>query len=359
MSEHSEQDLTYAAELREGIHREALAIVRKTRPHVTEVVDRHPVEDYFQEHWDYPGRWYTIVAIPSGYGSRKALIDSIVRDTLTADGPVPQREPGRRKLTKQLDAKPDGYREKFTVDVDQSSRSVRAVGMDAAGRHILEHYEEYSIGSATGSTAAYYVLTDTEYKRYARMALVNGHLNEADYKCLTTAQKKAPQKAQEQEADSFFVLLAEYPDLSVDYCIVKREGRYLGYESHRTALKTAWRTPFAADEGVKPLQGNPALAAGKRITVGELFSSDYRDGELNYRRAFLYPPHGNRYTGKDFVRVNAALFPKGTDGLEVYAWTTDWSDYFDDGHEWWGALCLTVYDQALDRFVVITASATD
>ena len=79
MSKYSEQDLNYAQEFREGIHREALAIVRRTRPHITEVVDRHPVEDYFQEHWDYPGKWYTIVAIPSGYGSRKALVDAIVR----------------------------------------------------------------------------------------------------------------------------------------------------------------------------------------------------------------------------------------------------------------------------------------
>ncbi len=87
--------------------------------------------------------------------------------------------------------------------------------------------------------------------------------------------------------------------------------------------------------------------------------SDYRDGELNYRRAFLCPPQESRYTGKDFARVNAALFPQGTDGLEVYVWTTDWSDYFDEGHEWWGALCLTVYDSSMGRFAVIMASATD
>lgn len=188
MAKYSEQDLKYASELREGVHREALAIVRKTRPHITEVVDRHPVEDYFQEHWDYPGQWYTVVSIPYGYGSRKALIDAIVRDTLTADGPTVRREPGRR-LSNQLDAKPSGYREIFTVDVDQKSHSFRAVGVDSAGRYILEHCEEYSLGSATGSTAAYYILTDAEYRRYARLALVNGHLDEADYDRLTANQK--------------------------------------------------------------------------------------------------------------------------------------------------------------------------
>ena len=181
MAQYSEQDLKYAAELRESVHREALAIVRKTRPEITEVVDRHPVEDYFQEQWDYPGRWYTVVAIPSGYGSRKALVDAIVRDTLTDAGNAARREQGRKRLAEQLDAKPPGYRELFVVDVDQGSRSFRAVGADAEGRHILEHYEEYSLGSANGSTGAYYVLTDAEFKRYARLALLNGRLTQAQY----------------------------------------------------------------------------------------------------------------------------------------------------------------------------------
>ena len=301
MPKYSEQDLKYAAEFREEIHREALAIIRKTRPNAAEVIDRHPVEDYFQEHWDYPGKWYTIVAIPYGYKSRKALVDTIVRDTLS--GKAPEAEPAytqtlrdmtkagwnRKKLTNQLDGKPDDYQELFVVEIDQKNRSFRAVGVDAKGRYIK---------------------------------------------------------------DSFYQLLAEYPDLALDYCIVK-EKQYHGYESHRRALKVAYHR-LCGD-----WKGNPDQAAGKSIAAEEMFSSAYQPGRLNYRKAFLYPPHENHYTGKDFVRVNAALFPNGTDGLEVYEWTTDWSDYFDEGHEWWGALCLTVYDNTLDRFVVIMASATD
>ena len=106
MPKYSEQDLKYANEFRGGVHRAALAIVQKTRPSVTEVVDCHPVEDYFQEHWDYPGRWYTIVAVPNGYSSRQALIDSIVQATLVANGATIKREQGRRRLDNQLDAKP-------------------------------------------------------------------------------------------------------------------------------------------------------------------------------------------------------------------------------------------------------------
>ena len=65
------------------------------------------------------------------------------------------------------------------------------------------------------------------------------------------------------------------------------------------------------------------------------------------------------YGPDDFRKVNAALFPLGTDGLEVYEWTTDWSNLFDDGHEWWGAACWSVYDKRMDRYVVMLASETD
>lgn len=360
MSKYSEQDLKYAAEFREEIHKEALGIVQKTRPNITQVVDRHPIEDYFQEKWDYPGKWYTIVAVPYGYSSRKALVDTIVRDTLSgsvlmADTVCAQElqnaakfEHNRRKLINQLDAKPDGYREIFTVELNQKKRRFRAVGVDGEGRYILEDYEEYSLGNATSSAGAYYVLTDLEFKRYARLALINGYLNEAEYDRLTDKPKKVPKEDQ----DPFYSLIAEYPDLVVDYCIVKNE-RYYGYESHRKALKTAYGRICSEWEG------DPGQALGKIIEAGEMFSSEYRRGRLNYRQAFLNPPHKNCYTGKDFVRVNSALFPKGTDELEVYEWSTEWSDYFDDGHEWWGTLCLTVYDKPLDRFVVIMASATD
>lgn len=288
MPKYSEQDLKYAAEFREEIHKEALAIVRKTRPNVTEVVDRHPVEDYFQENWEYPGKWYTIVAIPYGYKSRKALIDQIVRDTLS--GIVPEKE------------------RSYTQEVGSTLKT------EPGGR---------------------------------RLALLNGQRKEEEYFRLT-----AGPKAQEQDDDPFYTLISEYPNLVVDYGIVKGE-RYCGYESHRKALKTA----FCGLDG--EWNGDSDQAVGKSVATEEMFSSNYQDGKLNYRKAFLYPPHQNGYTGKDFVRVNAALFPNGTDQLEVYEWTTDWSDYFDEGHEWWGTLCLTVYDKSLDRFVVIMASATD
>ena len=104
---------------------------------------------------------------------------------------------------------------------------------------------------------------------------------------------------------------------------------------------------------------DPGAARCRKLKSKALFAPENADTWLNYRKAFLSPPHGNACTDADFERVNAVLFPGGTEELEVYRWTTDWSDYFDEGREWWGTLCLTVYDKSLDRFVVIMASATD
>lgn len=79
----------------------------------------------------------------------------------------------------------------------------------------------------------------------------------------------------------------------------------------------------------------------------------------HYWYAFLETPHTSGYGPEDFQKINNALFPEGTDELEVYEWTTDWSNYFDDGREWWETACWSVYDRKMNRYVVIMASTTD
>lgn len=152
MAEYSEQNLKYAAELRNEIHREALAIVRRTLPDAEDVVDRHPVEDYFQEVWDYPGKWYPVVAIPYGYKNRKAFVDSIVENTLAG-----------------------------------------------------------------------------------------------------------------LEPDPFYLMIGEYPDLAVDYFIVKNGKGCTGYEAHMRALKTAFGR--ISDEW----EGDPDKAVGTLVDASRLF----------------------------------------------------------------------------------------
>lgn len=259
MPEYSEQDLKYATELREEIHRNALARVKEVYPDADHVVDEYPADAYFQEVWDYPGQWYTVVGTPPGTGGKKDLTETIIRQTL-------------------------------------------------------------------------------EYYRNAGAVYTNKTFNR---------------------------LIAEYPDIVCDYCLVNSYDQnantlgvfpYLGVDSHRLALECAFRE---LSEGGDKWSYDTKATKCRKLKSTALFAPTGGDNWLNYRKAFLCPPHGNSYTDRDFERVNDVLFPGGTECLEVYRWTTDWSDYFDEGHEWWGALCLTVYDKSLDRFVVIMASATD
>ena len=79
--DYGEEDLKAAGDFRDIIHEEALEIVRKSYPEADKVFDRYPVEAYFEDVWEYPGKWYYYVAVPQGAGGRESLIHTIVRDT--------------------------------------------------------------------------------------------------------------------------------------------------------------------------------------------------------------------------------------------------------------------------------------
>ena len=156
----------------------------------------------------------------------------------------------------------------------------------------------------------------------------------------------------ELKDDVFYKVLARYPELRVDYCLLKNEGPYRGLGKAKArpmdpaALLALPEKPWREKHIIK---GTPVESL--HIT------SD--GGEVPYWNAFLEPPCGCHYGPEDFLSFNAVLFPGGPEKLIAYSWSTDWSDYFDDGHEWWGASCWSVYDPDLDRVAVITASATD
>lgn len=105
------------------------------------------------------------------------------------------------------------------------------------------------------------------------------------------------------------------------------------------------------------------------ISSNSLFQlpKDYEKERCNlsdgYKRPYWYlfldPPHSTKYTINDFIKTNDLLFPKGKDNLEIYDWNVEWSNYFDDGLEWWGAAAISIYDKSLDRYVIILASSTD
>ena len=196
--------------------------------------------------------------------------------------------------------------------------------------------------------------------------------------------------------DPFYELIGkEYSRCVIDYRLVAPDFPYRGIRSHREAVLFAmlkeieryladqreseekwtkeiaddffpWSIDFGKAEAhrIDPEEFLFVPTIVRRIKGGSVIydrnDPDVDAGEqIPYWYAFLEPPQWFDCTPNDFRRVNGALFPDGADALEVYEWTTDWSNYFDAGHEWWGAACWSAYDKHLDRFAILFASATD
>lgn len=195
--------------------------------------------------------------------------------------------------------------------------------------------------------------------------------------------------------DPFYKRIGNYKNCIIDYCLMEDDTPYQGMRSHKDAILFAMRKVTERDIdtqletelgycGEFPAEPFPwYLDIGKAqarqidpaafFRVPEILGKDrvgrwayasalpdpLKGEQIPYWYAFWETPHTSGYGPDEFRKVNAVLFPAGTDALEIYEWTTDWCDYFDDGHEWWGAACWSVYDRRLNRFVVIMASTTD
>ena len=208
----------------------------------------------------------------------------------------------------------------------------------------------------------------------------------------------------EMKHDEFYGFIRPY-DLDdeyyfvgeVDYHLLKSDKPYEGLQSHREALIVVFdRLTENSIEDLKgirercgddvadklspliydidkakptPLDPNDFFYC-PNIVKTDYYGNVYYDAEwkpndedcgttVPYWYAVMEPVHGRRNKPEDFRKVNEVLFPNGTDELDIYEWTTDWSDLFDAGHEWYGACCWSVYDKALSRYVVMLVSATD
>ena len=209
---------------------------------------------------------------------------------------------------------------------------------------------------------------------------------------------------QEIPNDAFYEFAKQYSPNSefhmvgeVDYHLLRDDRAYEGLKSHKAALVLVFDQ--LVDQSIKDLESvrerrgddiadqlSPTVydidkAKPTPLTPQAFFycpnivKTDYYgnvsyDAEwtpnddncgttVPYWYALMEPVHGDRNKPEDFKKVNEALFPNGTDALDIYEWTTDWSDFFDDGHEWYGACCWSVYDKTMNRYVVMLVSATD
>lgn len=206
------------------------------------------------------------------------------------------------------------------------------------------------------------------------------------------------------DIDAFYEYIKRYdPDNEyhlvgeVDYHLLSDDKPYEGPKSHREALHVVFewlvkqsiedeeraRIMFGDDlaDKLQPLVYNIDQAKSSPLDPQTFFycpnivSTDYYGNvrydadwvpndenfgtTVPYWYAVMEPVHGRRNKPEDFKKVNEVLFPNGTDALDIYEWTTNWSDFFDAGHEWYGACCWSVYDKTLDRYVVMLVSATD
>ena len=92
---------------------------------------------------------------------------------------------------------------------------------------------------------------------------------------------------------------------------------------------------------------------------------DQEDKEkIGFVYAFLDPPYSFMCGKTIFEKGNffldfCRLLFTDISQIEVYKWSTDSSNYFNTGKEWWGAFFWTVYNPYWDRYIGILASTTD
>ena len=86
--------------------------------------------------------------------------------------------------------------------------------------------------------------------------------------------------------------------------------------------------------------------------------------KIGFVYAFLDPPYSFMCGKTIFEKGNffldfCRLLFTDISQIEVYKWSTDSSNYFDAGKEWWGAFFWTVYNPYWNRYIGILASTTD
>lgn len=166
------------------------------------------------------------------------------------------------------------------------------------------------------------------------------------------------------------LLKNRYSRLAPDYVILSSDT-YEGIETHKKAVLKALeiigrrygRVYGVIEEKMEAVRSD--IEELLKLPEDDYYSRrpegdrEYSVPEIiPYWYAFLEPPYSVKYLTRDFVEFNDILFPDKQD-VEVYRWNDDFSDYFDDGREWWGTGLWSVYDRSAEIFVIIGASITD
>ena len=157
----------------------------------------------------------------------------------------------------------------------------------------------------------------------------------------------------------------------LDYFMFEVPTERQGEEVHRDAAIFAMTIICSQHE----YHGDPLNQCGELIDLETFWGLDdfelKQDAEYvrcavnvdGYKSAFFCPPYDLRGTIADiellFDSINRHVLGDGSTLPEIYSWSTDWSSYFDAGHEWWGAFYWTIRPAELPYIVMIGASTTD
>lgn len=178
--------------------------------------------------------------------------------------------------------------------------------------------------------------------------------------------------------DIFYkTLQKKYPKLLLDYVLLEPDEPYQEASSHQNAVAAAISV-FNSRVRVGNSLAHPRFFVEHdkmrciTLSIKDLFyegsdaqvtaseTTPWTAPARSYYTAFSQPPYPIPYTKEDFRKINHLLFPVAyRNDLAIYRWNDDFSNYFDDGKEWWGTMLLSIYDKWMGRFVIIGASLTD
>lgn len=143
------------------------------------------------------------------------------------------------------------------------------------------------------------------------------------------------------EPRGYRVSFAEF--IGFDYDLTTREPRLFDYAPQQQSIKSL------DPEGLAYALLNPpyGLRSGK---AAHFANAEYTANEAQFYAQLL----------RDYLALFLGVRqPADVAALTIFAWSADWSNYFEAGQEWWGAFCWTVYDARTGTIAFLTASSTD
>lgn len=184
-----------------------------------------------------------------------------------------------------------------------------------------------------------------------------------------------------------FVVLAVEAEALVDQAL-HRQGLQHLYLQLMAERRERWETlrqdPRYADVGLTSMRWEQERAVPEALgqeQVRQLVCENLEPQEWALFQAFYDPPYGTQFPGgieqarQAFGHWLQVLGLDPAEGPHVINWVGNleldflapdmgphllpWSDYFDEGLEWWGVWCLTVWNPVRRTLSVLAASATD